>query len=286
MYYRFVYSIPYKLAYLKARLQQNDTFTILCYPICPDSLYILYKLAHLLGCRVTCDPKLAYDLVVHFEDMTHSSIDTVLSALAEQRHILNIGCTDISKTRVDAVFAEVFGYSAMIDPLTHTGQCVMKSDMNGMHDGKIITCPIAAVTPGYVYQRIINTQVGDLVQDIRVPIIGEKIPFAYLKYRSVNDRFSNTNNRVETAETYDVLSSQEIERLTQFCQKIGLNYGELDTLRDRNDGVLYVVDVNNTPYGPPNHLPAREQKRALSILATTFAQVFLLKQEILVKQAV
>src|SRR5882762_3727124 len=69
MYYRFVYSIPYKLAYLKARLQQNDTFTILCYPICPDSLYILYKLAHLLGCRVTCDPKLAYDLVVHFEDM-------------------------------------------------------------------------------------------------------------------------------------------------------------------------------------------------------------------------
>lgn len=148
---------------------------------------------------------------------------------------------------------------------------------------ELLTCPVENIIPGYVYQRIINTQIGDLVQDIRVPIIGEKIPFVYLKYRNVNDRFSNTNSRVEIAETHHILSNQEIDNITQFCQKIGLNYGELDTLRDCEDGSLYVVDVNNTPSGPPNHLPPREQQRALSILATTFAQVFLPKREFIVK---
>ena len=286
IFYRFIYSLHYKIVYFNERLKRKNTFTILCYPQCPNSLYVLYKCAHLLGCRITGNPNLAYDIVVRFEDTTHACIDTVLSRLAEQTRVFNIGCTDISKTRVDAVFAEVFGYSAMIDPLTYTGPCVMKSDMNGLHNGRIITCPIEAVTPGYVYQRIIDTQIDGLVQDIRVPIIGETIPFVYLKYRSADDRFSNTNNRVEIAEPYDVFSYQEMQYLMQFCRKIGLDYGELDTLRDRNDGSLYVVDVNNTPYGPPNHLPAREKRRALSMLASTFEQVFSFQTKMLEKEQV
>jgi hypothetical protein len=33
---------------------------------------------------------------------------------------------------------------------------------------------------------------------------------------------------------------------------MGLDYGELDVLRDADDGRLYVVDVNTTPFGPVN----------------------------------
>jgi hypothetical protein len=32
---------------------------------------------------------------------------------------------------------------------------------------------------------------------------------------------------------------------------MGLDYGELDAVRDAASGRLYVLDVNNTPFGPP-----------------------------------
>jgi len=32
---------------------------------------------------------------------------------------------------------------------------------------------------------------------------------------------------------------------------MALDYGELDVLRNKNDGKIYIVDVNNTPQGPP-----------------------------------
>lgn len=43
----------------------------------------------------------------------------------------------------------------------------------------------------------------------------------------------------------------EAELLLRLCRALGLDYGELDVLRDVEDGKLYVVDVNNTPWAPP-----------------------------------
>lgn len=56
---------------------------------------------------------------------------------------------------------------------------------------------------------------------------------------------------------------------------MGLDWGELDILRNKDDGRAYIVDVNNTPAGPPNHLSKEDKERALQQLATTFARVFL-----------
>ncbi len=47
------------------------------------------------------------------------------------------------------------------------------------------------------------------------------------------------------------MSGQEISNLLQFCQLMGMDYGELDVLRDRQDGRIYVVDANSTPLPPP-----------------------------------
>ena len=49
---------------------------------------------------------------------------------------------DISKTRVDEAFSKVFGYSPMVDPRTHAGPLVRKSERNGAHDGEIIIGPV------------------------------------------------------------------------------------------------------------------------------------------------
>lgn len=38
--------------------------------------------------------------------------------------------------------------------------------------------------------------------------------------------------------------------LLEFCARIGLDYGELDVLRDNDSGTIYVVDANRTPIRP------------------------------------
>jgi hypothetical protein len=274
-YFGFHGTLPYKLAYLKARSQHKRKLTILCYPQVPRSVYVLYKIAHFAGCRITGNPKSRHDLVVRFEDTTYARIDEALSRLAERMDVLNARCTNISKTRVDAIATPIFGSSLMIDPLRYSGECLMKSDINSAKDGKVVECPVAEAIPGYVYQRIVNNRMGTLIQDIRVPIIGGKIPFVYLIYESIKNRFFGVSAYVEMAETLDVLSSEEVKNLIRFCQEFGLDYGELDVLRDGENGFLYVLDANNTPTGPCRLLSKKERHDALSILAETFDKVFL-----------
>jgi hypothetical protein len=288
---RFVEPLPfhgrlrYKLAYLKARSQQKQSLTILCYPKRPQSPYVLYKLAHLAGCRITDNPNAHYDLVVRFEDTTFANFDEVLSTLAKRTRVINLHCTDISKKRVNLKFARVFGYSLTVDPLTYAGKCSMKSDKNFAKDSKVITCPIAEVTPGYVYQRLVNNQMGTLVQDIRVPVVGKKIPFVYIVYKSLKDRFNGKDAYVEIAETHDVFSAEEVSNLIRFCQEFGLDYGELDALRDVKSGLIYVVDANNTPTGPARRLSEKEREDALFTLTETFKETFLCDVEAGVRTA-
>jgi glutathione synthase/RimK-type ligase-like ATP-grasp enzyme len=138
----------------------------------------------------------------------------------------------------------------------------------------VITCP-APRRDGYVYQRVIDNRVGDRVLDIRVPIIGDSIPFVYFKYRPVATRFSNTNERAELRATADALSAEEREQLLALSRSMGVDYGELDVLRDADDGLLYVVDVNTTPSGPPNGLGRRDRIRAIIELSRAFETEFL-----------
>jgi hypothetical protein len=108
------------------------------------------------------------------------------------------------------------------------------------------------------------------VQDIRVPLIGSNVPFVYLKYRPVADRFSNANTRAELAAVGDMLHGDEPGRLMRVAELLGVDYGEMDCVRDRTSGKLYVVDVNTTPWGPPNHLPETQVDRAIELLAEAF----------------
>jgi hypothetical protein len=42
---------------------------------------------------------------------------------------------------------------------------------------------------------------------------------------------------------------------------------ELDVLRDADDGRIYVVDTNPTPWGPPEKLDKSSQKEAIERMA-------------------
>jgi hypothetical protein len=164
-----------------------------------------------------------------------------------------------------------------VDPLAYYGPCVEKSNRNARHDGHIVFAPAAAPRAGAVYQRLINNAVReDLVEDIRVPVINGTVPFAYLKYRSIAARFdSNRNLAVRLCAAEDVLSAAEIRNIGRFTRSIGLDYGELDVLRDRDDGRIYVVDANKTPAGPSYRLPSADFRRAVKMLALAFRDQFL-----------
>ncbi|WP_101951664.1 hypothetical protein [Mycobacterium sp. 3519A] len=268
--------LEYRWRYLSRKLAGTSLGkTILCYPDTPDHSQLLYKICNFLGCKMTDSITSRPDLIIAFEDTTKRAHSPILADLAEGHRVVNQGCDDISKIKVESVFRDVFGYGTFVDPEAHQGLCVMKSNANAMHDGQLVECPIIAARSGVIYQRLINNAADDEVLDIRVPIIGTDIPFVYLKYRSLRSRFSNKNTRVTMSAVDAVFTSDEVAKIKRFADELGLGFGELDILRDVDDGDIYIVDVNNTPCGPPNHLCKEESRRAVQILSHSFDTQFL-----------
>ena len=168
-----------------------------------------------------------------------------------------------------------FGYSAEIDPITFKGTAVVKSVKNAEHDGAMISCPVSTRDPDKIYQRVLNNQVDEkTVLDLRVPVIGKTIPFVYLKYRTIDDRFSNTNDYAEIATPEDVFSDDELKAILRLADEMRMDYGELDVLRDGPGGRVYVIDANNTPSGPPNHLREGQGSIAIRLMAAALVKEF------------
>src|SRR5690554_4686192 len=53
---------------------------------------------------------------------------------------INRYCKNVSKSHVDRIFTDVFGYSSFIDP-KGSGKAVIKSERNAAHDGRIVELP-------------------------------------------------------------------------------------------------------------------------------------------------
>jgi len=250
---------------------------ILTIPHKPEPGAVLYKICHVLGYRITDDPKKKADLVVNWEDCTFRRSDAVLESLGTHQPVLNIGCRDISKRRVETVHRAVFGYGLAVDPREFTGRCVKKSNANATHDGRIIQCPINVVDEEAIYQRVVNnSRDGVLVEDIRVPIFGKAIPFCYRVLRPMERRFGFgiDNISAEICEVSELLSVSEAAKLLRLCHELGLDYGELDVLRDTDEGNLYIVDANSTPFGPPKCMDRRSASLALRKLSEAFVASF------------
>ena len=240
------------------------------FPKKPRSYYAIWPVCQLADVKITDDPAEA-DLHFYFEDREFL---TGQRDAPSDRPAFNIGCFDIRKSVVARVFEETFGYSLAIDPRTHDGLAVEKSEGNGKHDGRIVTCPLATPSRERVYQRLIdNTFDGREHIDIRTPIVGGKIPFVYVKRREGDVRFSNDNHRVDLADTSTLLSQREQEQIISFARAMRLDFGGLDVLRDRGDGRIYIVDANKTDMGPPSALSAQNKLKAMRGLADAFAMM-------------
>jgi hypothetical protein len=245
---------------------------LLFYPQPPRLEAILTVLCARLGYEIVVNPEAPHDLALFWTTRTIRRANGTLGRLARRGPVVNLGCDDIGKRRVDRVFRSVFGYGSLVDPRTHRGVAVRKSNLNAQHDGRIVRCPVRTVRRTSVYQRLIdNTAAGAFADDLRTPVFGGEIPFVYVIRKPLKARFgSPTAERI--AETADVFSPDEIEKIRRFAAAMGLDYAELDILRDAGDGRIVIVDANPTPWGPTALAPG-DLDRTYSRLAAAFERL-------------
>ncbi|RKQ70871.1 hypothetical protein DES40_0173 [Litorimonas taeanensis] len=233
--------------------------------------------------KVIVHPKPVENIYLLWGAMRHANLTSLTPTEAAELHFyfrdqtfvhdndghppgLNRDCTNISKSHVAKVFEEVFGYSLQVDPRTATTPFICKSEFNGKHDGYIVyeNCE---PQEGWVYQKMIMSETNDgTVLDLRCPTVFGEVPLIYLKERPIKQRFKNLNSRCRLSETENHLNKKERSLISQFCQKMRLDWGGLDILRDAINGKIYIVDVNKTDMGPPLALPVEDKLRSTKIL--------------------
>jgi len=259
--------LPFYFA-VSAAAPKTKAFKLAFSPDRARPWYLIWAAAKLAGADIIDDPAEA-DVIFHFEDATISGNPPPARRRAQAK-LINFECTDVSKSAVAAAFEATFGYDLTIDPRTFSGQAVEKSERNGAHDGRLVTCPTDP-RPGRVYQRLIDTARRDgLVEDLRTPLVGGKAVCVYRKRRRIGERFANHNSEVELSRPAEIFSAAELDLLARFAAAIGLDWGGVDVLRDVRDGRLYVVDVNKTDMGPPIALPLKDKMASARALAAAF----------------
>ncbi len=239
-------------------------------PVMPSKKTTIYKIArkNKLSIRQTLSSN---DVVkIWFEDQTKTDFEIP----KHSDKILNAQCSDISKKNVEQIQKNIFGYGMEVDPKTHQGKCVVKSDENAVHDGQIIQCPIDHFDQGKVYQIVINNKENESFFDYRVAIMRDEIIIVYKKYKTEEKRFTNDTYHATICGIENI--PLEIQKLiVDFCHKIQCDFCELDVLFDQDSKKWFVIDVNKTPYGPPASLSSLEKEKAVNILSDGFRRNFL-----------
>ena len=223
-----------------------DAPTLQFYPIRPSPKSSMVRLCARLGLRVGFDPD-GPGTVFAWDDR-HYFPAAALRRLPPGA--INGRCVDVSKSHVDALWEEVAGYGLQLDPTKAAEPIVVKSEENGNHDGRLLMGPLDSVEPGLVYERLVESLDHDgRIYTVRPLVLGGRLPMAYEVWRPY-PRWFHGGAEVLPARTEDVLSEEERALVLRFAERIGLQYGEVDVLRDRSSGRIYVVDANRTPLRP------------------------------------
>jgi hypothetical protein len=239
-------------------------------PTYPSKKTTLSKIARMNRVRLTNKMATNPAVIVYFENATYGSASAVQEKYPNAR-IINVDCQDISKERVHVVHQEALGYSMNLNPQTHIGLAVEKSDENAVHDGQEVMCPIESPKENAVYQIVLdNVNDNSEYVDIRVPIIGGKIPLVYLKFKTQEYRFTNKAHSATLHTPEEIFSNEEIEQIEKYANVMKVDFCEFDVLRHKGNQKIYIIDVNKTPYGPPDPLNRKDKVIALKKLSDAF----------------
>jgi hypothetical protein len=235
-------------------------------PHAPRPWYLIWTASEWIGARPALSASDA-DVSFYFEDATWGKPPRPTGSSP----VLNGACVDVSKSRVAAAFEQTFGYPLAVDPRRYDGPIVEKSEINGVHDGRIVFGPTSP-RDGYVYQRLVETGDDGFVEDLRTPCVAGEPVVVFVKRRRREERFANHNASVLLRDPRRLFSPQERDCIKAFARAMKLDWGGLDILRDRVSGRIYIVDVNKTDM-PPLALPFLDKMRASSKLGVALERL-------------
>ena len=223
---------------------------ILAYPDKVSNGAKLWHVCEHFGIQITNNPQTVFDYAIYWCNKTNSMPDWIISQIAQKMNVININCVNVLKSRVDKIWEKSCGYSITINPEKYQYEYVRKSQLQyrshtgEVHDGIICDSP-QKPDKKFVYQRLIDTSVdGGRFRTLRLPIFKKNIPCIIVK--DSKDRFKEAHSVVEVEyDIFNYIDGVELYNIRKFCRKIGLDYGELDILRDNETERIYVVDVNN-----------------------------------------
>ena len=257
----------FRKAVKASRQEHGRPQFVLVHPDWPSKRASIMAYADALKCVVTNRPHTptrfngTTALKLAFDDRTEKR--------QAQPGFWNGHCLDISKSTIDRHHHAVFGYGVNVDPTAHEGPMLEKSEGNAVHDGRETLGPLSPdqLQPGKVYQRIIDNRTeGGLFEDLRVVVIHGEVPVVYRKRKAGVVRYTNETAEVDLAESPEtVLSESEIDQIAALSAKMCAEFAELDVLRDRQDGRIYCVDLNPTPFGPPAGLSTVDTERVMAV---------------------
>lgn len=115
--------------------------------------------------------------------------------------------------------------------------------------GHLVEGPLRRAHKDRVYQLLIDSRVGDRIHSTRAVIIDQRVVQSYEKWRPYPQWFKGHEDTLPRP-VDDLYTAAEQILLVRFAEAIGMDYGELDVLRDNTSRLIYVVDANRTPVRP------------------------------------
>lgn len=205
-----------------------------------------------LNIQLVTDPKAAFDVALYFS--FHRTVRPWNAVLRDMVHrgvpVLNSGCLDITKSRNEVVMKTVFGYNTIVDPMV-TPVFGEKIEEQGRHSITIMRREeFTARKPNHIYVKLINSIYDGLAEAWRVYVFGGRVVFAYRSMKPEHKRFGRSSAHVSQEFTQDFwqhFTRLELDGIEEYCKMYPVEYTELDVLRDRDDGRIYIVDNNNMP---------------------------------------
>lgn len=167
---------------------------------------------------------------------------------------INAECLDTSKSYVDKIFSEVYGYSSEAHGETDYMAVEKPNNTNGKKDCKIIDCfPESFRKDGYFYQKLLWN--GDYLRERRAVIMGGQVVYSFTKVKNVK-----YNNLPGIVTSYELDPFWKNDRVNEFCSAYVLDYGEIDMITF--NGKDYIIDVNPTPGDAAFvHMPQRQSEQ-------------------------
>jgi hypothetical protein len=276
LYFRAVYVLPA----LVRRMFGARPLRVYVFPLpmgryLLQEVYVTWKLFWFCNLDIITEHPERADLAIAWNPCTaYEPDEALLQRLESSMRVINSRSTDIRKSTVDAAQKAVFGYALAVDPTAYAGPIVRKSEKNGAHDGCVMQGPISHVDPGYVYQRFVSYPTPLGFAEWRVYIVARTPVMTSVSYRS-EKRFAAKSDKCAPVPIEQAFSPWERERIGAFCERMCLDVGVLDVLRDA-DGRVYVSDCNNAACGPSMvELRFSEQMQIMRALGRAFEREYL-----------